>query len=102
MALLSLMGVKLATVVDDDIDIYNDDEVRWAIALRVQADQDVVIVTNAQAKHVDPTVRGHLLPPGRLPTTSKMGIDATIPPDISRGVFQRATIYRRDVVSVPD
>jgi 2,5-furandicarboxylate decarboxylase 1 len=102
MALLSLMGVKLVTVVDDDIDIYNDDEVRWAIALRVQADQDVVIVTNAQAKHVDPTVRGHLLPPGRLPTTSKMGIDATIPPDISRGVYQRATIYRRDVVSVPD
>jgi hypothetical protein len=31
-----------------------------------------------------------------------MGIDATIPPDISRGIYQRATIYRKDVVSVPD
>jgi len=102
MALLSIMGVKLVTVVDDDIDIYDDNDLRWALALRVQADQDVVIITNAQAKHVDPTVRGHLLPPGRLPTTAKMGIDATIPPDIDRSVYQRALIFRKDEVQVPD
>ena len=101
-ALLSLMGVKLVTVVDDDIDIFNDDEVRWAVSLRVQADQDVMILSNFQAKHVDPTVRGHLLPPGRLPTTSKMGIDATIPPDIDQRAYERARIFRRDDVTVPD
>jgi len=102
LALMSIMGVKLVTVVDDDIDIYDDNDVRWAVSLRVQADQDVVIVTNAQAKHVDPTVRGHLLPPGRLPTTAKMGIDATIPPDIDRNAYQRAMIFRKDEVQVPE
>jgi 2,5-furandicarboxylate decarboxylase 1 len=102
LALMSIMGVKSVTVVDEDIDIYDDNDLRWALSLRVQADQDVMIVSNAQAKHVDPTVRGNLLPPGRLPTTSKMGIDATIPPDIPRSVYQKASIYRKDVVSVPE
>jgi 2,5-furandicarboxylate decarboxylase 1 len=101
MALMALMGVKVVTVVDDDINIYDDEELRWAIALRVQPDQDVVIVSHAQAKHMDPTVRAHQLPPGRLPTTSKMGIDATIPPDIDRRAYERAQIFRRDEVELP-
>jgi 2,5-furandicarboxylate decarboxylase 1 len=102
MALMSLMGVKLVIVVDENIDIYDDEEIRWAMALRVQADQDVVIVSNVQAKHMDPTVRHHLLPPGRLPVTSKMGIDATIPPDIDRRLYDKAKIFRRDEVEIPE
>lgn len=98
MALLSLMGVKFVTVVDKDIDIYDDEEIRWALALRVQPDQDVVIVSNLQAKHMDPTVRNELLPPGRLPTTSKMGIDATIPPDIHPVAYEKTQIFRLDEV----
>lgn len=94
MALLSLMGVKFVTVVDDDIDIYNEEEMSWALSLRVQPDQDVTIVRNVQAKHMDPTVRAHHLPKGQLPTTSKMGIDATIPPDISRSEYERAVIFK--------
>ncbi len=102
MALLSLMGVKFVTVVDDDINIFDDEELRWALALRVQPDQDVIIVSNAQAKHMDPTVRAHQLPPGRLPTTSKMGIDATIPPDIGRGAYEKARVFRLDEVEIPE
>jgi len=102
MALLALMGVKLVTVVDEDINIFDDEELRWAVALRVQADKDVLIVSNAQAKHMDPTVRHHLLPPGQLPTTSKMGIDATIPPDIDRRLYDKSRIFRRDEVEVPE
>jgi len=102
MALMSIMGVKLVTVVDEDIDIFNDDELRWALALRVQADKDVVIVSGAQAKHMDPTVRNDLLPPGRLPTTAKMGIDATIPPDIERRSYEKTVIFRSSEVSLPE
>lgn len=101
MALMSIMGVKLVTVVDEDIDIFNDEELRWALALRVQADQDVIIVSNAQAKHMDPTVRAHRLPPGQLPTTAKMGIDATIPPDIHRRAYEKAKYFRLDEVKLP-
>jgi len=101
MALMSIMGVKLVIVVDDDIDIFNDDELRWAMALRVQADKDVVIISGAQAKHMDPTVRNDLLPPGRLPTTSKMGIDATIPPDIDRISYEKTKIFRLSEVTLP-
>ena len=98
LALMSMMGVKFVTVVDEDIDIFDDDDVRWALALRVQPDKDVVIVSNVQAKHIDPTVRGHLLPPGQLPVTSKMGIDGTIPPDISRKSYEKIQIFRENEV----
>lgn len=101
-ALLSLMGVKLVTVVDDDIDIYNDDELKWCFALRVQPDKDVLIVSNTQAKHMDPTVYAHKLPAGQLPTTSKMGIDATIPPDISPYEYERVKYFKYDQVNIPE
>jgi 2,5-furandicarboxylate decarboxylase 1 len=84
LALLSRFMVKKVTVFDDDIDIFDDEQVAWAEALRVQASQDVVIVTNCPAKHMDPTVRHIELPGGRLPVTDKIGIDATIPPGIPR------------------
>jgi 2,5-furandicarboxylate decarboxylase 1 len=102
LALMSLMGVKSVTVVDDDIDIYNDDEIRWAVALRVQADQDVVIVTNTQAKHMDPTVRTWELPKGQLPTTAKMGLDATIPPGIPRSMYERMQYFNSEHVKLKD
>lgn len=102
LALLSLFGVKSVTVVDDDIDIYDDDDVRWAVALRVQADKDVVIVTGAQAKHVDPSVRSVELPKGQLPTTSKMGIDATIPVGIPRESYEKAKYFNSDTVHLSD
>lgn len=102
LALMSIMGVKLVTVVDDDIDIYDDEQVRWAIALRVQPDKDVVIVSNVQAKHMDPSVRSLELPKGQLPTTSKMGIDATIPVGIPRKVYERIQYFNPDNVRLSD
>ncbi|HWQ43590.1 MAG TPA: UbiD family decarboxylase [Desulfosporosinus sp.] len=101
-ALMSIMGLKSITVVDDDIDIYDDDQIRWAIALRVQPDKDVVIVSNLQAKHVDPSVRSAELPKGQLPTTSKMGIDATIPVGIPRKAYERLQYFNPDNVHLSD
>lgn len=63
--------LKHVVAVDDDVDIFSDEELEWAIATRVQADRDVWIVPEARGSSLDPSAAGK--------TTAKMGIDATIP-----------------------
>ena len=58
MALLSIADIKHVTIVDDDIDVFDPVDVEWAVATRVQADRDVVIISNARSKPLDP----HYLP----------------------------------------
>ena len=53
-----------------------------ALTFRVQADRDVIVVEGARGKHVDPSLKAWELGKGKLPTTAKMGIDATIPETI--------------------
>jgi 2,5-furandicarboxylate decarboxylase 1 len=85
MALLSIADLKHVIVTDEDIDIFDPVEVEWAMATRVQADKDVIIVSNARAKPLDPSI-----PPGLQPiTTAKMGIDATIPEGIPKERYRR-------------
>lgn len=90
LALLSISDLKMAIVTDDDIDIYDRDQVDWALAFRVQADQDVLIIPGARADQADPSVRGWLLPAAGLPTTAKLGIDATIPEGIPASKYKLA------------
>jgi len=78
LALLSTASFKYAVVVDDDIDVYDPDSVEWAIFSRVQADRDVIIISDARAKPLDPSLLP-ANPPAALPLTAKLGIDATIP-----------------------
>ncbi len=91
MAILSLPDTKHAVVVDEDVDIFDPKQVEWAKTFRVQADQDVIIISGAQGKHIDPSVRAWELPKGQLPTTSKMGIDATTPEGISPDHYEIIT-----------
>ncbi|MEW6262579.1 MAG: UbiD family decarboxylase [Thermodesulfobacteriota bacterium] len=81
--LLALLGgefmVKHAIVVDEDINIQNDDEVLWAVANLVQADQDIFVVPRARSSVLDPSSYGlDALFTGEGMVT-KMGIDATRP-----------------------
>ncbi|MGD8505845.1 MAG: UbiD family decarboxylase [Candidatus Bathyarchaeota archaeon] len=69
-------SLKHCVIVDDDIDIYDLDEVEWAIATRFQADKDAVILPNQRGSSLDPS--GDLTE-GKKATTCKMGLDATIP-----------------------
>ena len=96
-AALSVADMKHVTIVDDDIDIFDPVDVEWAVATRVQADRDVVIISGARSKPLDPS----LPPPGpysRVPTTAKMGIDATIPDNVPRERFHRiAYAYASEV-----
>jgi 2,5-furandicarboxylate decarboxylase 1 len=47
--------VKLAIIVDDDIDPYDETQVMWAVATRVRADKDVIIIPEAYTCELDPT-----------------------------------------------
>ena len=66
------LSLKLVVIVDDDVDVTRDDEVLWAMATRMQADRDVVVVPNAMGAILDPS--------SRAGTTAKVAIDATRPP----------------------
>jgi len=65
-------SLKHVVVVDEDIDIYNPDDVEFAIATRVRADIDTVILTGVRGSSLDPCRIGDGL-------NVKAGIDATIP-----------------------
>ncbi len=64
--------LKLVIVVDDDIDVFDEADVLWAVATRMQADRDLLIVSGSLGALLDPSAdeRG---------VTAKLGIDATRP-----------------------
>ena len=64
--------VKLVVIVDDDIDVYDESDVLWALATRVQADRDLVVISGSLGSMVDPSATEQGL-------TAKIGIDATKP-----------------------
>jgi UbiD family decarboxylase len=73
-AIMAALGahtsMKLVTVVDDDIDVYDDRDVEWAVATRFQGHKGLVVVRNARGSSLDPSADE---------TTTKVGIDATKP-----------------------
>ena len=71
-AIASDMLLKHVVVVDDDIDVFDEEAVLWAVSNRFQADRGLVVIANAQGSELDPTAG-----PGGV--NAKMGIDATKP-----------------------
>ena len=67
-ALYAHPSMKGVVVVDEDIDIYNYEDVEYAIATRFQADRDFVMIKNARGSSLDPSSNA---------TTTKWGMDAT-------------------------
>jgi 2,5-furandicarboxylate decarboxylase 1 len=65
-------GLKLVVVVDEDVDVYNETDVLWAIATRLQAGRGVHVMHGTMGTILDPsaTERG---------VSDKLGIDATKP-----------------------
>ena len=64
--------LKLVIVVDDDIDVFDEAEVLWAIATRMQADRDLVVISGSLGAMLDPSADDRGI-------TAKLGIDATRP-----------------------
>src|SRR5689334_989646 len=100
LAALSVMDLKHVVVVDDDIDVFDPADVEWAIATRVQGDRDIMVVTHARAKPLDPSLPD--TPVGVVPTTAKVGIDATIPEGVPRERYDRITYAHADRARIGD
>ena len=76
-AIMATLGTEFYTkhviVVDDDVDIFDTNDVMWAVATRVRPDKDIFFIPGAKAAILDPTSD-----PDNF-TVTKMGIDATRP-----------------------
>ncbi len=77
MAIMATFGTELYTkyviVVDEDVDIFNMNDVMWAIATRVRAEKDIIFIPGAKGAILDPSSDPETF------TLTKMGIDATKP-----------------------
>jgi UbiD family decarboxylase len=71
-ALGSRADVKHVFVVDEDIDVFSDAQVDWALATRFQADRDLLISAGFRAVPLDPSLEGRR-------TGAKAGFDLTLP-----------------------
>jgi 2,5-furandicarboxylate decarboxylase 1 len=61
--------IKRVTVVDDDIDPWNAEQVEWAVATRAKAERDFLIIPEVRADRSEPLEHGGVI--------AKLGIDAT-------------------------
>ena len=77
-------SMKQVIVVDEDIDIFDDREVEWAIATRFQADRWLVVLHGVRGSSIDPSANDGI--------TAKLGIDATRPQGASPEMFDKATV----------
>ena len=68
----ALSNTKHVFVVDEDIDVFSDSQIDWALATRFQADRDLVVDSGFRTLPLDPSLDG-----GR--TGAKAGFDLTRP-----------------------
>ena len=77
-AILAVLGsdlyIKRVVVVDQDVDVFDERRVNWAMATRCQPARDVIIIPGARGSDLDPSTAGD---DGH---TSKWGVDATAKP----------------------
>ncbi len=87
-AVMATLGTEFYTkyviVVDDDVDVFDINDVMWAVATRVRADEDIFFIKGAKSAILDPTSDPQNF------TVTKMGIDATRP--IGRDFAERLVI----------
>lgn len=77
----ALKDLDMVIVVDDDIDLRDPTDVEYALAMRMEASQDIIIM---------PGARGHeYVRVGNNGIQAKLGIDATVP-FAEKARFQRA------------
>lgn len=63
--------LKQVTVVEEDVNIYDPQDVEWAIATRLRPDKDIILIPEARGHELNPVTDGGI--------GCKMGLDATAP-----------------------
>jgi 2,5-furandicarboxylate decarboxylase 1 len=80
-ALPAVGSTTVVVVVDDDVDVYNEEEVLWAIYTRVTPDTDIDVISRVAGGHLIPTSYDETrLKRGKM--TSKVIVDATMPIEV--------------------
>lgn len=70
-------SLQRVVAVDSDVNLYDPNDVNWAITTRFNPDTDLVILENQPAHILNPMVR--INPDRKSGTVTKMGVDATVP-----------------------
>ena len=107
--LLAVLGtapyIKFAVVVDDDIDVFDEQQVLWAVATRFQpidahtGEPRYFVVPGAKGASPDPSAFHKAYP------SSKIALDATVRVDLPedvREMFWRATVPGKEQISLED
>ncbi len=95
-ALAAFPELKTVILVDDDVDIFDPNEVLWAMSTRYQADVDTIVLPGVRCHPLDPSQR-----PGISPSILSTGMscktifDCTVPFD-RRAEFARAQFMEVD------
>ncbi len=76
-------SMKQVTIVDEDIDVYCNRDVEWAVVTRFQADRGLVVFHRVRGSPIDPSAHDGV--------TSKVGIDATKPLGADAPMFEKET-----------
>lgn len=84
--------IKHVFVVDADVDVFDDRQVLWAIATRVQADQAIDMIKNVKGNTLDPSQTDPIM-------TTKMIVDATKP--VQRPFSERILVPEEAKLRVP-
>ncbi len=79
-------SLKHAVVVDEDIDVFNLEEIEWAVATRFQAEEDLLIIRNVRGSTLDPSADME------TGLTTKVGVDATRPLKVPKEKFEKAEV----------
>lgn len=91
-ALLAIPFLKHVYILDEDVDIFSDEEVEWAVANRFRADRDLVIIQEQVAFPMD-VMAG----PDRQ--TTKAGFDLTRP--LSRSGIEAVVVRAPRIAAAP-
>jgi len=76
--------VKHIFVVDDDVDIWSESAMEWAMGTRFQAHKDLVVLTGMLGHPMDPSL-------GEDETGAKAGFDMTVPFGFGEKLLEKVT-----------
>jgi 2,5-furandicarboxylate decarboxylase 1 len=86
-------SLKQVIIVDDDVNIFDAEDVEWAMCTRFHPDRDIILVTKAFGHELNPVTESGL--------TSKIGFDATapfpMPNEYRRVKFQTLDLAKYDI-----
>jgi 3-polyprenyl-4-hydroxybenzoate decarboxylase len=88
--------LKLAIVVDDDINSLDMESVEFAVATRFQGDKGLIVIPNAKGSSLDPSSDQENL------LTTKVGIDATISLFKKRERFEIVKIPGEELIDIKE